>query len=492
MSHFLPCQWKRLGAAFVCLVLCTWLHGEALAQAQTGAYRPPRATLGAPVATAAAPQWPAMFSLADLQNMALSSNPTIGQADAGVGMEQGLYKQVGLYPNPTVGYVRTDPDKSGESATQGIFLSQTFITGGKLRLARAIERADIDKRIAWLNAQQQRVLNDVKMRFYDVLGAQRKVATARELVRMAEEGVNIAKQLLKAKQVSRADVLQTEIQLNAVRITLHNALYHYQAAWKQLTAVVGRPDLPPTLVAGDLEAGIPELNWQQSLQELMARSPILQAQNSEIQADTQAVLLAKRQAIPNVNVQVVAQRDRVKNYSSVSTLIALPLPIFNRNQGGVMNAVSHLREQQTEYNRLQMALIDQLSVSFQKYLSVRNQIQRLKKDILPRAKENLDLTTKAYKLGQFDVLRVLNARQTYFETHLAYLDALTEIHKAATEIKGLQLTGGLNPTTIGTALQAQPGIGMAGLRGILLQQLQQRGSGTQQLLPGALQATGGR
>jgi hypothetical protein len=83
---------------------------------------------------------------------------------------------------------------------------------------------------------------------------------------------------------------------------------------------------------------------------------------------------------------------------------------------------------------------------------------------------------------------VLNARQTYFQTKLGYLDAMTELHKTGIEITGLQLTGGLNPTEVGTALQTGPGAGATGIRGVLFQQLQEQRSAATRNLPGAVQA----
>lgn len=166
----------------------------------------------------------------------------------------------------------------------------------------------------------------------------------------------------------------------------------------------------------------------------------------------------------------------------------MPLPLFNRNQGNIRNAAGQLDQQRAEYQRVVLALRDQLAAAFQQYQSARNQAERLKSEILPRATENLDLITRGYKLGQFDVTRVIAARQSYFETRTAYIDALTALHKTAVEIEGLQLTGGLNPTEIGTALQTPlGGGGGTGSRSVLLQQLQQQGGGGSRLLPGAVQ-----
>ncbi|MDB5342041.1 MAG: hypothetical protein JWP89_418 [Schlesneria sp.] len=61
-------------------------------------------------------------------------------------------------------------------------------------------------------------------------------------------------------------------------------------------------------------------------------------------------------------------------------------------------------------------------------------------------------------------------------------EALTELHKVITEIQGLQLTGGLNPVAIGSAIQNQPG-GNAQRQRVLLKEVQDRAA--RQLLPAA-------
>ena len=62
--------------------------------------------------------------------------------------------------------------------------------------------------------------------------------------------------------------------------------------------------------------------------------------------------LARVQVIPDINVQVVAQRDSTEKYSSVSTFVGVPVPIFNRNQGNILTAEGRLIQQRKEFERL--------------------------------------------------------------------------------------------------------------------------------------------
>ena len=57
----------------------------------------------------------------------------------------------------------------------------------------------------------------------------------------------------------------------------------------------------------------------------------------------------------------------------------------------------------------------------------------------------------------------------------------------ALAITGLELTGGLKPTELGTALQTGPGAGAANARNVLLQQLQAESRSATRVLPGAVQ-----
>jgi outer membrane protein, heavy metal efflux system len=188
---------------------------------------PPPTRIESPI-----PQPRQPLRLADLETLALANNPTLPAAAALVQQAQGLWKQVGLYPNPTLGYIRTDPDQPNQSETQGVFFSQDIVTAGKLRLARAAESQAIQGRDWQWEAQRGRVLNDLRSRFYEVLGAQQSVTAALELERLALEGVRVTEELAKARQGGRPDVLQAKIQLSTVRTTIQNATYRHQAAWQ--------------------------------------------------------------------------------------------------------------------------------------------------------------------------------------------------------------------------------------------------------------------
>lgn len=415
------------------------------------------------------------LTLGDLEELALAHNPTLEQAAAGVEVERGNYQQAGLYPNPQIGYVNSSSNRSSEKQSNGAFFSQEIVTAGKLRKAQNWEAQELNK-IGWdLEAQRQRVLTDVQIRFYEVLGAQHAVLTGKRLESLSERGLATVRQLFDNKTASRADVLQAKIQLETVRTALDEAVERHTAAWSQLANVVGLPDLEPTLLDGSLDGALPVLDSQSSLETLLSNSPQLRSAEAERDHAYAELTLAKAQAVPNVTIQAVAEYDRATQSSTVSSLVALPLPIFNRNQGSIYRASSDIRVASAEIERTKLVLRDLLADSFRRYQTSLKQAQRLRDSILPDAQENLELTELGYKAGESSFLQALTARQTYIETQLAYIESLTEVRKVAAEIEGLQLTGGLNPAAIGAAIQSAGGTSTSRQRA-LLNQVQQEAS----------------
>src|SRR3954454_17035048 len=79
------------------------------------------------------------MQLEEFTRLALTTNPTLRQADALVRQSAGQARQAGLYPNPAVGYqgeeIRGGSFRSGK---EGAFVQQTFVLGGKLGLRRNV------------------------------------------------------------------------------------------------------------------------------------------------------------------------------------------------------------------------------------------------------------------------------------------------------------------------------------------------------------------
>ena len=171
------------------------------------------------------------LSLLELEAIAFQHNPTLATAAARTAVARGRQVQAGLYPNPVVGYHATEVGNLGSAGQQGAFISQRFITAGKLRLDQAIAGKKVDEANFQLGAQEKRVLSDLRIRFYDARIAQRRVDLTKELARIGAELVKATEKLMEARHGTENDLLQAEIRADESNILFDNAHNQSHEAW---------------------------------------------------------------------------------------------------------------------------------------------------------------------------------------------------------------------------------------------------------------------
>lgn len=387
----------------------------------------------------------AALGLSDLEAMALASNPSIARLAALVGAARGNWIQVGLPPNPVVGYEGQQIGSDGLAEQDGVVINQEIVRGGKLRLNRAVAAQEMARAEANLAAQRQRVLTDVRMAFYQVLVAQRQIDLARELIRINGEAARAADALFEAKEVGRADILQARLEVDNSRILANNAFNRHEAVWRGLTSVVGVADLAPQPLAGDVFVSTVDLNFDEALFRLQSASPEVAAAIADIDRARWAVERALVEPRPNVSLQgLVNWRDNgIGGRSDGAIGVTVPLPIFDRNQGAILEAQHELAAATRALEQLELELRSRLASVFERYASARQQVELYQTTILPTAGEALELTRQTYEVGEINYVTLLTAQRSFSQTNLNYLESILMLRLAEAEIEGLLLSGSL-------------------------------------------------
>lgn len=385
------------------------------------------------------------LSLADLEGMALQSNPTLAEASARVEAAQGNWLQVGLLPNPAVGYSGQQLGSGGLATQQGVYVGQEIITGKKLRLNRDVASWEVQRAEQELEAFRLRVLTDVRIGYYEVLIAQRRRDLAADLVRISNLGVKAAQTLYRSHEASEVDPLRARVEADTARILLQNSINQHVESWRQLTAFVGMPTLELQRLAGTLNVKGIELTWRETLRQLLQESPEMAAAIADVETARRAVARARAEVIPNVDVQAVVQDDRGTGATNGNLQVSLPIPVWNRNQGRIQQAEAEVAAAEQAVDRLAMDLQSRLAGAFQRYESARNQLQMYSRQdgIIANVERTLELVRAGYEAGEIPELDLLSAQRRYFETNLAYLDSLREQSVSAAEIRGMLLRDSL-------------------------------------------------
>ncbi len=423
--------------------------------------RPPDAPAGGSV--------PAM-GLADFERIALQHNPTIKQAAAQFEAALSRSHQAGLYPNPVAGYVQDQIGSFSESMPTangfavrgrpspgdnvGAFIQWQIVTAGKLRLSRA-KFAEEATAARWQAiAQELRVLNSVRMQYFDVLAAQRLIGIHREIVKLDDDSVRTTQEMFNVGQAGEPELIQARVQERRAKVALQKSENRFRGDWEELVSLVGAPELRPSPIDPKLlEAEVAPLSFDGTLADLLHNSPEIQAALSEIRRDEIMVRRERVEPIPNILLQAVTGFNYEFGVQTAGVQIGVTLPIFNRNQGTIREAMSDLSRDHAEYQRIALLLRQRLAEVYTRYQSASQSVADYRAGSLPMARRAYELQVASYRQRRTTWPQVIASRRTYFDLSQDYVESLLELRRSEVEIGGMLLVDGLasppSPTSQG-------------------------------------------
>lgn len=384
------------------------------------------------------------YSLQELEALALASNPALSEAHSRVEAARGRGWQAGLPPNPSAGYLANEMGNEGTAGQQGAYISQKFIRGGKLQLDRAIECREAQRLEEVWAMTQQRVLTDVRSLFYAILFLQQRQEIFEQFIQTTGQSMSIAQQLFDAGDNTRTDVLLAEIEYEQAQTDLIAVRADIVARWRELARVIGSESIVPGRLLED-DVSVPELTWQDALLR-MQQSPQIAAAMAELARNQTALRRARVEPVPNLSTQFAVQYDYGTDDAFASVQIGMPIPVLNRNEGGIYAANAEVRAAMQKVNRLQLAIERTLAERFGEYQNALGQLQRIDEQIVPKATEVVKISLAAYQAGELRMPDVLNAQRSLLRAMLGRQAASRQLTMAWIEMEGFLLSNGLNPS----------------------------------------------
>ena len=383
------------------------------------------------------------LTLEAIESMALANNPTIAELVATTQKAAGFKCQVGLRANPVLGYNATQlADRGTDQHT--VFISQTIITGDKLALNRAVLNEALRAQLMQLEAQKYRIATDIRITFYDALAAQQRVNLIRDFQSVADKGVELAEQLKEAQEGSQLEIVQAKVQKNEIDLALRQAQIRFDAAWREMAALAGNPDMMPVPLQGKLPGADTALDWSIVASTMIASSPEVRSAQARINQARANLCRQQAQPIPNLDLQLASGYDNGTDNGLINFQVGAPIPVFNNNQGNISAARAEYVRASRELQRIENSIKARLAQVSRDYDSSLVAVEQYANDILPNAEDGLKLAELAYKAGETSFVQVLVARRSYFDTNLQYIVSQQQLAQARARVDGFVLTGALD------------------------------------------------
>jgi cobalt-zinc-cadmium efflux system outer membrane protein len=119
--------------------------------------------------------------------------------------------------------------------------------------------------------------------------------------------------------------------------------------------------------------------------------------------------------------------------------VALPLPLFNRNQGPIAQAVAERNRARAELRMAQLASRQQLVAAIRELAALRTRVAR-DQDLVVRAERVAAKSLTAYREGASALPAVLEARRVARDVLGQYVDDLTALVTLQAELRVLTQT----------------------------------------------------
>jgi len=374
------------------------------------------------------------LTLANAIGLALQANPEISVANREREAIEGTQVQAAVRPNPSVSSTIEDTRNATRQTT--LQLNQPIELGNKRAIR--IEAAEIRYNAATADIDQIKaeVRASVISAFYDVLAAQERLELAKSTLELAQRASDAASKRVRAGKVSPVEETKAKVAEAGVRVELNQATSQLNTTRKKLAALWGNSTPKFERVIGQIDL-LPVVAAMDDLSTRLQNSPALKRARLEIDRREALAKVESSKRTPDLTVSVGGRRNEELGLNQAVLGLSIPIPIFDRNQGNLQEALSRTDKARDELVALQVLQTNSLAEANERFLAAKQESESLQIEILPGAQSAYDAAVKGFEFGKFGFLDVLDAQRTLFQARSQYLNALLKAHQAGADIERL-------------------------------------------------------
>ncbi len=375
----------------------------------------------------------------ELLRQAQTSAPRLAEARADIARAQGLARQAGARPNPTIGvevenFSGSGPFKGRDLAETTASIEQTLELGGKRGARVAAGRAEVEaarRRAAQISAQFGFDLADA---YAQAEASERRVQLATEGLALADDDARVATALVEAGREADLRRVQAQAAVQAARAALEEARAARATAFGDLTSLAGAPapisSIPVSLLA-QADRSVPV-----SAPDPLA-SPTFLAAQADREAAARRIRVERSRATPDVSVSVGVRRFQEDDSTAMVAGVSAPFPLFDRNRGNIGAAQAELAAAEARLNAARLdaeangrASVARVGAADARLVAAREGERT--------ADEAYRLTRIGYEGGKLALVELINARRALAEARAQTVDAALERLSAQAALARLQ------------------------------------------------------
>lgn len=302
-----------------------------------------------------------------------------------------------------------------------------FFLGGRKRMRR-MKVADDARTVAELELRDA-----VRQLILEVQTTCTAVQLAVAEAELASENLELFRGLVKLNEtrvaggdLARVELTRAQIAEMQASFDLRRSIARRKTAQNNLGLLLGRTSTGRDIrVLGEMREDKQPVVLNEIRSEALRLRPDFRALRAE-QVRTDHDIrrqMAEGKIDVSVGVEVRRQQGLAGTGNSMGVFVGVPLPMFDRNQGGVERARQENLAVQTRIRAAEQGIRVELENAFIAYQTARDLLDSFETGLLRKAEQVLGTANYAYRRGDASLIELLDAQRAFNETRHSYNEA---------------------------------------------------------------------
>lgn len=365
--------------------------------------------------------------------------PETREAAAMVSAREGALVQAGRWPNPRIEFqaddrIGKDSGTGGTDFTAFAFSQPVPLSG---RIGRRKDIAEAELAVASQSRRYQMLRMEVEAAraFHLLQFTSAKLSLAEERLTLTDELRAAGQRRAEAGDIAPLAQLRLDIIRESAEQAIDIAEGEFSEVLAQFNAILGLPaDAAPAVAPLAPYEPIPALDV---LEAELRNHPAVSAEDARVEAARSGVALARSERWPDPEIRVFRERDflngRRQDVTGVG--VGITIPFWDWNSGRIRESRARENQALAKVQIAERDIANRLRTTHLHLTHLVHQVEDYRTRVLGPAERLFELTSKAYAAGEAEILGLIDANDTYFDSRIRYLELLEEAWLEAADLR---------------------------------------------------------
>ncbi|UCV22323.1 TolC family protein [Ferribacterium limneticum] len=336
-------------------------------------------------------------------------------------------------PNPTLSYGRDKGRGSSTTTEETWLVSQSFDISGRRGLRQEAAEARVEAAYAGNTLRRGEWAAEIRRRFHEALLHQETARATQTWTERFARVESLVDKLSRAGEASGYDRRRLARERQSADARLQTTQGELERAKERLAALLGSAGQAPGTLLGELLPNTPVA--MPDVASVLDQRPDLQALARRAEAADLEGRAAGRGWIPDVTLGVGPKQtdNGISRENATVMTVAIPLPVFDRQQAGQRRAAAEAMQARSEYGLAKSRAEGELR-------GLQRQLERLtaaaksyRSKAVAETPELLRIAESAYRGGESSLLELLDAYRGALDTEITALELEWKARQARIE-----------------------------------------------------------